>query len=57
VEAGRPAERWPEIRRALERLRPLASQALLGSFQARMAYAVEDAFGSELSARSERDAG
>jgi hypothetical protein len=55
-EAGRPPERWPEIRGALERLRPLASQALLGAFQARMSRAVEEAFGSELDAAGARTA-
>lgn len=33
VAAGRPAEQWPEVRGALERLRPLASQSLLAVFQ------------------------
>ena len=56
--AGKPAERWPEVRAALEALRPLASEALLGAFQARMALAVEEAFGSELDRhdRAERPA-
>jgi DNA-binding transcriptional MerR regulator len=49
-QAGRPPERWPEIRAALEGLRPLASDALLGAFQARMSHAVEEAFGTELTA-------
>src|SRR3954449_7545990 len=35
-EAGRPEERWPEVREALERVRPLASQALLSIFQIAM---------------------
>ena len=47
-QAGKPADRWPEVRAALEALRPLASEALLGAFQARMSRAVEDAFGNEL---------
>lgn len=46
--AGRPPDRWPEIRDRLERLRPLASEALLTTFGTRMLGAVEDAFGSEL---------
>jgi DNA-binding transcriptional MerR regulator len=56
-QAGRPAEKWPEIRTALERLRPLATEALLGSFQARMSLAVEEAFGSELASDERRDVG
>src|SRR3954465_9729410 len=32
-EAGRPEEEWPKVREALERLRPLASEALLAIFQ------------------------
>lgn len=47
-EAGRPAEQWQEVRSALERLRPIASEALLGAFQARMKIAVEGSFGAQL---------
>lgn len=47
-EAGRPAEQWQEVRSALERLRPIASEALLGAFQARMKVAVEGSFGAQL---------
>src|SRR5262245_3929825 len=32
-EAGRPEEQWPQVREALERLRPLASESLLAMFQ------------------------
>lgn len=48
-EAGRPEERWPEVRDAVERLRPLASQAVLSLFQIAMTEAAEKAFGRELS--------
>jgi DNA-binding transcriptional MerR regulator len=48
VEAGRPEERWPDVRQALERLRPLASEAVVASFQRAMTQAVEEAFGKEL---------
>ncbi len=48
VEAGRPEEDWPSVREALERLRPLASDAVLASFQRAMTEAVEEAFGKEL---------
>jgi DNA-binding transcriptional MerR regulator len=51
VDAGRPDERWPEVRETLERLRPLASEAVLASFQQAMTEAVEKAFGKELEGR------
>ena len=41
--AGRPEEEWPKVRDALERLRPLASEALLAIFQQVMSEAVEEA--------------
>jgi DNA-binding transcriptional MerR regulator len=46
--AGRPAERWPEVREALERLRPLAGDALTAVFGLAMGDAVERAFGAVL---------
>ncbi|HYI18445.1 MAG TPA: MerR family transcriptional regulator [Solirubrobacteraceae bacterium] len=52
-EAGRPAERWPEVREALERLRPLAGDALLAVFGLAMGDAVERAFGEVLAADPE----
>jgi DNA-binding transcriptional MerR regulator len=48
VAAGRPDDQWPQVREALERLRPLASEAVLASFQQAMTEAVEEAFGKEL---------
>ena len=45
---GRPEEDWPKVRDALERLRPLASEALLAIFQQVMSEAVEEATGREL---------
>jgi DNA-binding transcriptional MerR regulator len=45
---GRPEERWPEVQEALERLRPLAADAVLAVFQIAMGEAVEKAFGREL---------
>jgi DNA-binding transcriptional MerR regulator len=47
-QAGRPEEEWPKVRDALERLRPLASEALLSIFQQVMSEAVEEAAGREL---------
>ncbi|HEV2813628.1 MAG TPA: MerR family transcriptional regulator [Solirubrobacteraceae bacterium] len=41
--AGRPAERWPEVEQALERLRPLAAETLLAVFGLVMADRVEEA--------------
>jgi DNA-binding transcriptional MerR regulator len=41
--AGRPEKEWPQIREALERMRPLAAQALLAVFQIAMAEATEKA--------------
>jgi DNA-binding transcriptional MerR regulator len=43
--ADMPEERWPEIDAAIERLRPLASDALLAIFQRRMGSQIESAFG------------
>ena len=47
-QAGRPDDRWPEIQEALERLRPLAGEALMGMFGLSMTDAVETAFGREI---------
>jgi len=46
--AGRPEDGWPEVVAALERLRPLAADALLAVFQIAMGDAVEKAFGREI---------
>lgn len=54
-QAERPAEQWPQVRAALERLRPIASEALLATFHARMAEAVEEAIGSELALDSQTE--
>jgi DNA-binding transcriptional MerR regulator len=48
--AGRPAERWPEVREALERMRPLAGDAVMAVFGLAMGDAVERAFGAVLEA-------
>ena len=48
VAAGRPQERWPEVRDALERLRPLAAEVLVAVFGLAMTEATERAFGREL---------
>jgi DNA-binding transcriptional MerR regulator len=54
--AGRPEEEWPQVREALERLRPLASEALLAIFQQVMSEAVEEAAGRQIQ-RELRDPG
>jgi DNA-binding transcriptional MerR regulator len=46
--AGRPAERLAEVREALERLRPLASEALMAIFGLAMTEATERAMDREL---------
>jgi DNA-binding transcriptional MerR regulator len=41
--AGRPEQDWPQVREALDRMRPLASDALLAMFQITMGEATEKA--------------
>lgn len=53
-EAGRPEDQWPEILDALERLRPLAGEALTGMFGLSMTDAVDRAFGRELEKAKKR---
>ncbi len=57
-EAGEPAERWPEVRESLERLRPLAGESLSAVFGVVMTAAVERALERELArmGREERPA-
>ncbi len=43
--ADMPPERWPEIVEAVERLRPIASEALIAIFQQRLGTEIEGAFG------------
>jgi DNA-binding transcriptional MerR regulator len=43
-----PEDRLPEVRAALERLRPMATEALVALFQQRMTARTERAFGREL---------
>lgn len=53
---GSPEERWPDVRSALERLRPLAGEALIAMFGLAMTDAIDQEVGREV-ARLERDAG
>jgi DNA-binding transcriptional MerR regulator len=43
-QADMPPERWPEIEEAVERLRPIASEALMAIFRQRLSTQIEDAF-------------
>jgi DNA-binding transcriptional MerR regulator len=53
-QADMPAERWPEIEGAVQRLRPIASEALMAIFQRQLSSQIEGAF-SEITRRlSER---
>jgi DNA-binding transcriptional MerR regulator len=47
-EAGEPESRWPEVREAFERLRPLAVGSLVAIFQIVMTQAVEKALEREV---------
>lgn len=51
--AGRPRERWPEVRDSLRRLRPLASDAFIASFQ----FAMEEVSERAISEGIRRDLG
>jgi DNA-binding transcriptional MerR regulator len=53
-QAGEPAEEWPRVRDALERLRPLAGEALLAMFGLVMTEAVESALERELGRMGEQ---
>jgi DNA-binding transcriptional MerR regulator len=68
AEAGQPDDQWPAVQTALERLRGIAEEALLGMFDVTMAERVDETFGREFSrmiqtrsakktSRSSRDGG
>lgn len=52
-QAGRPRDRWPEVRDSLRRLRPLASEAFIASFQ----FAMEEVSEKAISEGIRRDLG
>lgn len=52
-QAGRPRDRWPEVRNSLQRLRPLASDAFIASFQ----FAMEEVSERAISEGIRRDIG
>jgi DNA-binding transcriptional MerR regulator len=45
---GAPAEEWPTVRESLERLRPVASQAVSATFAIQMTAAAEETYGRVL---------
>src|SRR3954470_22085183 len=50
--SGQPESEWPAVRGAIERLRPLATDAVMAVFRRTMTEAVEQRFGEELERRS-----
>jgi hypothetical protein len=56
-EKGRPEEEWPQVLESIERMRPVASQALEAVFQMTMTKTVEDEFGRELQRISKPESG
>jgi DNA-binding transcriptional MerR regulator len=54
ADSGRPDEQLPEVREALDRLRPLATEVVVALFHQRMTRKVERAFGRELE-KAKRD--
>jgi DNA-binding transcriptional MerR regulator len=53
--AGEPAERWPEVREALERLRPLAAESLVAVFGIVMRERAEEALEEQLERHAARE--
>src|SRR4051794_1013836 len=51
--AGQPEAEWPEVRGAIERLRPVATDAVMAVFRHKMTDAVEQRFGEELERRAD----
>jgi DNA-binding transcriptional MerR regulator len=50
---GKSESDWPDVRNAIERLRPLATDAVMAVFRGTMTDAVERRFGEELERRAE----
>lgn len=48
ADAGQPEGEWPRVQQAVERVQPVASQAMLATFRIAMAQAVDEALGEEL---------
>jgi DNA-binding transcriptional MerR regulator len=56
-EKGRPEDEWPRIVESIERMRPVATEALEAMFQMTMTKTVEDTFGRELERMSRDEPG
>jgi DNA-binding transcriptional MerR regulator len=56
-QADMPPEQWPAIEQSIERLRPLASQALIAIFEQRMSVQIEAEFGDITRRLAERGSG
>lgn len=52
ADAGHPETEWPSVQNAIERVRPLATDAVMAVFRRTMTEAVEQRFGQELEQRS-----
>src|SRR3954454_24395231 len=52
ADAGEAENEWPDVRNAIERLRPLATDAVMAVFRRTMTEAVEQRFGEKLERRS-----
>ncbi|MDQ1713159.1 MAG: hypothetical protein QOE45_2609 [Frankiaceae bacterium] len=52
VTKGQPEELWPGVKEALDRLQPIAGDALLATFRLAMEKATADAVGTELAGRA-----
>jgi DNA-binding transcriptional MerR regulator len=52
ADAGHPESEWPAVQNAIERVRPLATDAVMAVFRRTMTEAVEQRFGQELEQRS-----
>jgi hypothetical protein len=48
ADAGQPEQEWPRVQQAVERVQPVASQAMLAAFRIAMAQAIQAALGEEL---------
>ena len=54
ADAGQSENEWPVVRNAIERMRPLATDAVMAVFRRTMTEAVEKRFGEELERRSDK---
>lgn len=53
-QAGQPDDEWEHVAESIERLRPLADEALMAVFKPAMAKEIDEAFGKALEARAKR---